>query len=760
MRSRHSLRAACLFAVTLVAFGTTLRSAELRVLPASQAPADVRLEPLKDLNGYFPFVPPSDPAEWSVRAESLRRRMKVAIGLWPMPTRTALNAVIHGRMDLGDYTVEKVYFESMPGFFVTGSLYRPKGQSDQRRPGILCPHGHWSNGRFYDNGEAAVRKEIERGAERFEVGGRSALQCRCVQLARMGAVVFPYDMIGYAVSRQLSQGLAHGFSRQRPQMNSEENWGLFSPQAEARLQSVMGLQTYSSIRALDFLMTLPDVDGSRLAVTGASGGGTQTFMVCALDVRPRVAFPAVMVSTAMQGGCTCENSSLLRVEVGNVEIAALFAPRALGLTAADDWTKEMETKGFPELQKHYSVLGVPDRVMLKAALQFGHNYNRVGRLAMYGWMNRHLEMGVPEPIEEKDYRRLTREEMTVWDDAHPVPEGGADFERRLLRSWDEDARRQLDAVRPVSTYTLGKYRELVGGGVDAILGRSLPDPKQLRYDQKIEEARDGYRVLAGLLRNEKLREELPILSLYPEPWQGHVVIWIDPRGKAGLLGDDGKPVAAVAKLLKAGVAVVGVDLLYQGEFLVDGKEITRTRRVANRREAAAYTFGYNHTLFARRVHDVLTVISFVKNHKSFVKNEENTPKRVSLVGLKGAGPWVAAARAQAGTAVNRAAIHTGGFRFSSVRDLHDVNFLPGGARYHDLPGMLSLSVPQELWIAGEGEEAPVIVRAAYDAAGASTALSTFDGEEGELAEAAVAWILRPEARTRRRTRTRRARSRL
>ena len=136
-------------------------------------------------------------------------------------------------------------------------------------------------------------------------------------------------------------------------MNTREDWGFFSPQAEARLQTIMGLQTYNSIRALDWLAGRDDVDPQRIGVTGASGGGTQTFILAAIDPRPAAAFPAVMVSTAMQGGCTCENASYLRVGTGNVEIAALIAPRPLGMTAADDWTKEIATKGLPELKAHY-----------------------------------------------------------------------------------------------------------------------------------------------------------------------------------------------------------------------------------------------------------------------------------------------------------------------------------------------------------------------------------------------------------------------
>ena len=140
-------------------------------------------------------------------------------------------------------------------------------------------------------------------------------------MARLGCVVFHYDMIGYADNTQLPFELAHRFSKQRAAMSVSDRWGLFSPQAEMHLQSIMGLQTWNSIRALDFLETLPEIDPHRIGVTGSSGGGTQTFILCAIDPRPAIAFPAVMVSTAMQGGCTCENCCNLRVEAGNVDFA-------------------------------------------------------------------------------------------------------------------------------------------------------------------------------------------------------------------------------------------------------------------------------------------------------------------------------------------------------------------------------------------------------------------------------------------------------
>jgi dienelactone hydrolase len=699
-----------------------------RVLPEGQLPRDARLQPLKDLDGYFPFTPAPNREAWTRRAERVRRQMLVALGLWPAPAKTPLRSVIHGKIDRGDYTVEKVYFESLPGFYVTGNLYRPKNKTG-KLPAVLSPHGHWSQGRFYDNQEQ-IRKEIEQGAERFEEGGRSPLQARCVQLARMGCVVFHYDMIGYADSRQISEQIAHGFAKQRPEMNTTENWGLFSPQAEAHLQSVMGLQTWDSIRALDFLSQLPDVDPERIAMTGASGGGTQTFILCALDPRPAVAFPAVMVSTAMQGGCTCENACDLRIGTGNVEFAALFAPKPLGLTAANDWTKEMETKGFPELKRHFQMLGAPHNVKLTPLLQFGHNYNYVSRAAMYRWLNQHLNLGVQEPVVEKDYRRLTIPEMSVWDDQHPAPPGGPDFERKLLAWLTEDANRQLRQAE----VSPSEFRRLAGGGVDVVIGRNLASAGETELDLKEKVERDSYLEMTGLLRNTTHGEELPAVFLHPNDWNHQTVIWIDPAGKSALFDEAGsKPNPAVQKLLDSGASVVGVDLLFQGEFLADGKPVTQTRRVNNPREAAAYTFGYNPTLFAHRVHDILTVIHFIKN------NERKT-EILDLVGLGGAGPWVAAARAQAGDAVTRAVVDTGGFRFGKVLDIRDVNFLPGGAKYGDLPGLLALGAPGRLFLAGEGSQAPDLVRNVYHEYSADRNLTIHDGDAASTRAAALEWL--------------------
>lgn len=718
-----------LAASVCVACCAATAAAALRALAPGQWPQDRRLGPLKDLDGYFPFTPPATREAWERRAAQVRRRILVSQGLWPMPTRTPLNAVIHGRIERDEYTVEKVFFESAPGFFVTGNLYRPT-RVRGRVPGVLFAHGHWQDARLALSDEDEVRREIATGQERFEQGARSRFQSLCVQLARMGCVVWQWDMLGNSDSQQLSAALVHGFAKQRPEMATPKNWGLFSPQAELHLQSAMGLQTWNSIRSLDFLLSLPEVDPERVAMTGASGGGTQTMILAAIDPRLKLSFPAVMVSTAMQGGCTCENACLLRVDTGNVEFAALFAPKPQGLTTADDWTREMATKGFPELQQLYTLLGAPNHLMLHRGECFPHNYNAVARSAFYGWINRHFRLGFKEPIIERDYQPLERAQLTVWNAQYPAPPGGPDFERRLLRLWHEDAQEQ---IRAAATTRDGR-QQVLAPAIEILIGRTLAEagkvsfhPTQTRNTPEVP-----WSVTVGLVHNQTYGEQPPVALLSPTRPGHRVAVWLTREGKAGLFGPDGHPLPAVQQLLRAGWKVCGVDLFLQGEFLTNGVSVTETRRVKNPREAAAYTFGYNHSLFAQRVHDVLTVCAFL------LKAQPDA--RLSALALDAeTGPILAAARAVAGGVLQHVVIDTGGFRFAEVTAIHSPAFLPGGAKYLDVPGLLLAAPYGNLLLADRPEDWGLVERAFAETPDAK--LERLEGAPAERPARAVAWLL-------------------
>jgi len=742
------LNARLVVALLCLMLVTGLAWAGPKVFKDGQMPDDVRLGPLKTLNDYFPFEPSASPDAWQQRAQQVRRRVLVAEGMWPTPTRTPLKAVVHGKRDMGDYTIEKVYFQSIPGHFVTGSLYRPDnehGLINGKRPGILCPHGHWSNGRFYDRGEANAKKQIESGGAAFISAGRSPLQARMVHLARLGCVVFHYDMEGYADSVHLAHRpgvrphMFRGASKDAP----DDSWGFFSPQAELRLQGMMGLQTWNSTRALDFLLSLPDVDGDRIGVTGGSGGGTQSMILAAIDDRVDVSVPAVMVSTAMQGGCTGENANYLRVGTGNVEFAALFAPKPQALIAADDWTKELMTKGYPQLQQHYRLVGAPDHITAAAYLQYKHNYNYPNRQVAYKWFNKHFQLGHDKPEVERDFAFQSAEQLTVWTDGHEKPTNTGDsHERRIVAHITADSEKLIDALRPKDAKSLAEFRHVVGGALQTMIDRDLPRAESVTWSLVHKVQRGDIIDMSGTLYHDGHKEHVPAAFFWPRQWNKQVVIWLDERGKSAMYQDDGSPIPPVQRLLDAGYSVASLDMFGTGEFTPDGQPLKKQKMgqysdgKAPWQKFAGYTFGYNHSLFARRVHDILTMISFVKSYKP------HPTQKAHLFAVNGTGKWGAVAAALGGEQLASVVVDTGGYRFDSITTLDDADMQPGIVKYGDVPSLLALCAPVKMWVSGEDEAGVAWAADAYRAAGKADGLVRHEGLNTAHVDAAVDWLLR------------------
>jgi hypothetical protein len=237
------------------------------------------------------------------------------------------------------------------------------------------------------------------------------------------------------------------------------------------------------------------------------------------------------------------------------------------------------------------------------------------------------------------------------------------------------------------------------------------------------------------LRNKRTGTELPMVLLPPANFSGQAVIWLTEQGKAGLFTEDGTPKAEVKQLLDAGAVVLGVDLLLQGEFNSTNMDLGKNRPVKNSREFAGYTYGYNLALLAQRAHDVMNVIAFAKHHPP-------AEKKISLIADRATAPVAAAALAMSSGTVDRAALDIGGFRFLALTDYLDANFLPGAAKYGDLPGLLSLAAPTKLWLAGETDVSLERAKKVYSAAGAIHAIEFASAESEPMARAAVSWILK------------------
>ena len=581
-----------------------------------------------DLTHPHDFKPAfADRAAWEKRAEFLRRQALVSQGLWPLPPKTPLNPVIHGKIDRGEYTIENVFFASLPGHYVSGNLYRPKNHNG-KLPVVLCPYGHWPEGRFIWKSDSDVQKEIESGAEKSVEAARSPLQANCAMLARMGCIVFQYDMVGYADS----QKIAH-------------RAGFDDIEATLRLQSFMGLQTWNSIRALDFVTGLPEVDPDRIAVAGSSGGGTQTIALGAVDPRPAVAFPMVMISMNMQGGCVCENAPLYRVLTNNVELACLFAPKPEGAAAANDWTKDFMTRGLPEMKSIWRLYGAEDRVD-GVHVNYGHNHNLHSRSAQYNFLNTHLKLGAPAPIEETPFDPVPPKELSVYDEQHPLAADATDAAG--VRAW---MTRTSD--EQLSKLSRADYVRTLRIALEAMVVDEMPGTPDIVTDN-------------GLLTRRGAGERVLFKSIVPQNFSGEVVVWAHPDGCRSVVDDS----AAVQKLLAAGRAIIAID-----QFHSDAAPTTKPTYLG-------LTLGYNRSTVATRVHNLLSAIALAEGLKG--------ARSVELIGIGETGPAALLARALAGDVVNRAAIDLQQFDFHLVRDESHPMLLPGAVKYGGIYGFVPL----------------------------------------------------------------------
>ncbi|HEV8003630.1 MAG TPA: acetylxylan esterase [Planctomycetaceae bacterium] len=318
-----------------------------------------------------------DKAAWDRRRVELRREFLKGAGLWPLPQQGPYSVLRHSVRQHDGYTVENVAIETLPGFYCTGNLYRPTAPfvTASRGPGILCPHGHFKPlGRF-----------------------RAEHQIRCAHLAQLGATVFSYGMVGWQDSTQTTHD---------------------DP-------IVLALQTWNSLKALDFLCSLPEVDSNRIGMTGASGGGTQTLYLALLDDRVKASVPVVILYpwSMRKDCCRCEGGMPVMQAAGTncIEFAAAIAPRPqLIISVGQDATRDFPQIGFPFVRHAYEAYHSGQRAESVFLPAEAHDFGPSKRAAVYSFLGRNLGFeDRPESLSRIVIERP--EQMEVFNASHPLP---------------------------------------------------------------------------------------------------------------------------------------------------------------------------------------------------------------------------------------------------------------------------------------------------------------------------------------------------
>ena len=335
-----------------------------------------------------------DLESWERRAKRIKQGIIEGLQLDKMPEISGnFNTIIHSSREMDGYIVENIAIESFPGFYITGNLYRPTYEQE-KYAAILSPHGHMANKRFTDY-----------------------MQYRSAVLARMGAIVFAYDMIGYGESDQVNH----------------------------KMPLALLLQTYNSKRVLDYLLSRTDVDPERVGMTGGSGGGTQTFMLTAIDDRIKVSVPVVQVSAHFFGGCVCESGMPVHKstdhQTNNVEIAALTAPRPLLLISdGGDWTRNTPRIEYPYILKVYALFNAEHKVENVHLPMERHDYGYSKRTAAYNFFQHHLKLHFNVPYDngyKEDFVTiLSPEELKVFKDENSRPKNALQGDLAVMEYLD------------------------------------------------------------------------------------------------------------------------------------------------------------------------------------------------------------------------------------------------------------------------------------------------------------------------------------
>jgi dienelactone hydrolase len=516
-----------------------------------QVPAqDSRNTKVDGLETHYTMPEYKTRGEWEQRKAHLRKQILFASGLDPMPEKTPLHAQVFDRVESQNCTIEKVLLETLPGTYLGGNLYRPKN-SPGKHPAVLNPHAHWNYGRLEN-------EPLDSGPE-FGMN-----------LARQGYVAFLWDMVGYNDTLQLP----HIFGSPVEQL-----WG-FGP---------FGIQLWNAIRALDFVSSLDDVDPQRIGVSGASGGGTQTFTLAAVDDRVAFDAPVSMVSAIYAGGDFCENAPGMRVHANNMEIAAMMAPKPMLLVAATgDWTRNTMTEEFPAIRKIYELYGKSENVEA-VIFEAPHNFSKPAREAVYKFFGKHAQnlTDAKKTAERNDKVEMLQNLLALAN--RKLPDNALTYPQ-IFAQWQKAAKRQFDET----------------SSHDALRQR-LQLALAAEWPAEVASQPAGESIV---LSRPSAGDRIPGIWL---PGRGVPAVVVHPDGATAARQDP-----ATAALIKAGRPVLLIDAFQTGSA------------VAPRDRSYRIFLGFNQSDDACRVQDILTALAFVHQKAS---------GSIELVGIGKAGVW-------------------------------------------------------------------------------------------------------------------------
>jgi cephalosporin-C deacetylase-like acetyl esterase len=602
------------------------------------------------------------------RKTYIRERLVAALG--GFPARTPLNARTVGILDRDDYRIEKVIFESQPRFFVTGNLYLPK-QGRGPYPGVLFPLGH-------------------------ELGGKSypVWQQMLGALARKGYVAFTWDPLGQGERVQLYDRDL-GESKLRYSTTEHTSLGI---QTLLVGDSLARYTIWDGMRALDYLLSRPEVDAARIGVTGNSGGGTHTAYLAALDDRIHVAAPSCYLTSWSRLLDTIgpqDAEQVLLPWIGNgldhADFVYAFSPKPyLILSAIRDFFSISGARAtYQEARRVYEVIGVPDKLSMVEA-DDGHGYSKPRRMAAYRWFGRWLK-GVDDQAPEPEVVIASEEELRCTDSGQVATALGGETVSTLNQQRVEELgrkRRRLSGPQDLAAYQ-EEIRTQVRRSMHTELAKEAVPIT--RYG---ELQRTGYRI-EKLIYESEPGIVIPALLFVPRPSETRrpAIVYVHGRGKSA----EAKPGGQIEQLVEAGSVVLAIDVRGNGETRVtETQQNTDFRPHFGDFDSAMTALLIDRPLVGMRARDVSRGVDLLS------ARPEVDPARIHGFGKEAGGvPLLYAAVLD--ERIRKVGLEGMLMSYQSIvsRSIHRQVFedvVPGALKFYDFPDLVASLAPRSVWI--------------------------------------------------------------
>jgi dienelactone hydrolase len=515
------------------------------------------------------------PRRFSSRADFERYRteavlgLRRSLGLDPWPPRTPLNPRVVGTVDRSEYRIEKVIFESQPGFLVDALLYVPK-RAKFPAPAVLSPIGHYADQDFFIWSE----------------------QARCIGLARKGYVVLTYDPISQGERTWIGRGV-HDTVRRKIILSGME---------------ASGLMFWDSIRAIDYLVSRPEVDAGRIGVTGVSGGGFNSLYTAVLDDRVKAVAPdgyattlEALIKRASAGCCAYLPNMSAYADID--EAYSLIAPRKLLILGGYmDTLSDRLLQIYERTRDVYDLYGARDSLTYYLDQDAGHTYSKPMRLQMYRWFNQWLQ-GTNDPAQAREPR--DSEDFLIGKDSKLLQVFGEgergkdviDLEREYL------ARNRIRYEVPSDARKVREFQRRMRSQLVSLMGDMAParPPAVISDDRAAGEGSVRHVVL---LTERELA--VPVDLHYPVRGNDRKVVVLYFTMEERYPGATEAREEAVLRLVREGYTVAVPQVRGSG-----------TTRVQDMNSVALYSMALGKHLFSTRIYDLQRVLDYLREQPEF-----------------------------------------------------------------------------------------------------------------------------------------------